>query len=451
MSASESSPTASESAAQTVQERPGGWFAGLKRFFWPPVRAHTELEDRLAWLVWLRWLMVAGQLLSLSLAARLMFIPWSLFPWLLGLSVGLAGFNLLACRSLHRRLPAARREVELLASLLLDLLVFLILLSLTHGIHNPFYPLIFAYALLGSVLLPAHLGWAYLFSLSVGLYLLNPVVYVFNTQLTYIRLSALVAWGIQLLVLLAVWLIAGSVSRRLLSWRQQAEKLQQQQHSLQKVHLLGALGAGVAHEFATPLNTLRLRLERLQRQHADSADLQVASKALAQCESRLRQMAALPTQASLLQTEPVLLLAYLETYLLDWQARHPQVRLHTELAIAAELTLQLPELALQQILDNLLSNAVEAMQGQGELQLTLKQNTAQVQLSLCDQGPGWPESVRQHVGEPFISTRSEGTGLGLYTVFMLVQSLGGNLQLSPNLPQGACIQICLPRHLPPAC
>lgn len=421
----------------------------------PPLRAADEISDRLSWLVWLRWLMVLGQVFSTLLAVRLLFVPRALLPVLLGLSALLALGNLLATRSLHRQaVPRQRREVELLGFLSLDLLVFLLLLSLTQGIHNPFYPLLFVYALLGAILLPARLGWGYLLTLAVGLYLLNPVVYVFNNQQTYVRLSALVGWLIQLGVLLASWGVANSVSRRLLAWRQQAEFLQQQQSSLQKIHLLGAMGAGMAHEFASPLNTLRLRLDRLERQAdslnaAQQQDLATARKALAQCESRLRQLAALPTAESLQQSQQVALQPLLQERLAHWQARAPQIAWSAELALSENDRLALPELALKQMLDNLLRNAIEAVKDQpaGRIVLWAGLRNGRFWLRCCDNGSGWPASVRRHLGEPFISTRAEGTGLGLYTVYMLTQSLNGQVTLSDHAPQGACLEICLP--LPP--
>lgn len=428
----------------------------LKQWLLPPLQAPDEISDRLAWLVWLRWLMVLGQVFSILLAVRLLFVPGALLPVLLGFSGLLVLGNLWSTRSLHQPdVPRQRREVELLGFLSLDLLVFLFLLSLTQGIHNPFYPLLFVYALLGAILLPAQLSWGYLLTLAVGLYLLNPVVYVFNNQQTYVRLSALVGWLIQLGVLLASWAVANSVSRRLLAWRQQAEFLRQQQSSLQKIHLLGAMGAGMAHEFASPLNTLRLRLDRLER-HAETLgtaqqqDLATARKALAQCESRLRQLAALPTAESLQSSQRVPLRSLLQARLQHWQQQAPQINWSIALALSDSDSLALPELALRQMLDNLLCNAVEAVKDQSEPQIGLRASLrgGHFWLRCCDNGPGWPDSVKAHLGEPFISTRTEGTGLGLYTVYMLTQSLNGRVTLSDHDPQGACLDICLPLPSP---
>ena len=65
-------------------------------------------------------------------------------------------------------------------------------------------------------------------------------------------------------------------------------------------------------------------------------------------------------------------------------------------------------------------------------------------LQLTDNGPGWPPNILKHLGEPFITTYKDGTGLGLYTVFMLAQSMSGELILTPSPNKGACATLCLP-------
>lgn len=426
------------------------WQRHLRTWCWPPAKALNEGEDRLAWLVMLRWGVVASQLLFTSLATQLLFVPRTLAPWLMLSSLGVALANSWLCRRLYQGgISETRRQRELLYSLLLDLVQFLVLMALTQGIHNPFYPFVFVYVVLGAVLLPTALSWVFLGVLAAGLYLLNPVVYVFSTQLTYVRISSLVAWLIQLGVVTAVWAIAGAVSRRQMSYRQALSALQTQQQHLQKLHLLGTLGAGVAHEFASPLNTLRLRLERLNRQLGHQLvdppeDLQVALRTLAQCEQRLHSLATLPTQQDLAKLEPVRVAPLVGQVLEKWRTQFPAVEVKLESQLPEQFSLQLPELLLKQALINLLDNAAQAMQGQGDIILQLKLHKQQFCLCLEDQGPGWPEVVLQHLGQPFVTTKASGTGLGLYSVFMLAQSLSGQLELSHPPTGGARIKLCLP-------
>ncbi len=424
---------------------------GLRGLLLPQL-SHDEGQDRLALLILLRWLVMIAQGLCLSVAFKLEFVS-KLHIWPLSMLVlGLGFANLVACLDFRR--GSSRPDVRLLFWLLVDWVQFLILLSLTQGIQNPFYPFIYVHAVLGCVLLPARLGWVFLALLGMGVYLLNPVVYVFNADRTFVRMSALVAWGIQFFVLAAVGGMAGWTARSLLNWRERAQHLQRRAHGLQRIHLLGALGAGVAHEFATPMNTAQLRLNRLRRQLGENEDLLSALQALAVCEARLRSLAALPRQADLDGLEPVILKPFLDQLLAAWQQRFPDVicRLENE-GFEPQTSLRLPELVLRQALGNLLDNAAQAMQARGELilRVALKSNSdedqASLQLEVEDRGPGVPDAVKRHLGEPFTTTRAEGTGLGLYTVYLLAEALGGSLKLSDAEPCGAKVSICLPLSL----
>lgn len=424
-------------------------FARLGAWLFPPLKLQDDGRDRLAWLALLRWLTVFGQLLCVTIAVRLEFVPLSLAPKLYGLIGSLALANLWACFRLQRgsgQLLRLSPEAELLGWLLIDWCQFLLMLTLNGGIDNPFYPLVFVHAVLGAALLPPSLSWLILGFLGLGLYLLNPVVYVFNTHQTFVRLSALVGWLIQFGVIGAAWGIAGSLSQRLLQFRNQAEKLRERQQQLQRVHLLGALGAGVAHEFATPMNTLRLRLERLRRK-ADSAadtDLEAALRALNQCENRLRQMAALPRPDDLARLEPLWLENYLQRLSDGWRQAWPEIEIAFALALPADYRQALPELVLKKALDNLLDNAAQAMNGRGRISIEARLLNRQLELSISDEGPGWPAAVRTHLGEPFVTTKAQGTGLGLYTVHLLTQTLGGRVELIDNPSGGARARICLP-------
>lgn len=432
----------------------------MQRYFIPPFGSHDENTDRLVWLVLLRWLMILGQITVVAVGTQLLFIPFAIAPWMILSSLGLGMVNAMVCKSLHHPLKKEWRETQLLGVLLLDMVHFLFFMALTQGIQNPFYPLIFVHVTLSAILLPTGYAWAYLTVMGAGIYVMNPVVYVFNEQGTYIRTSALVSWGIQMFVILANWMLAAAVSRHRLRYQQRWEKLQRQQMHLQKVHLLGALGAGVAHEFASPLNTLRLRLDRLYRKAPETliTDIQAARKALQQSEERLQALAALPTQADLQALTPIDPTAIILPLWEQWKAKHPRIQWTLAQQMPHSLQLTVPPLLLEHTVNNLIKNAVKALSSEcsdGEQEAVLSSNPPQIILqleqtnqTLClavhDNGPGWPDVILKHLGEPFLTTAADGTGLGLYTVFMLAQSMGGELKLIPHSPKGASARLCLP-------
>ena len=125
-------------------------------------------------------------------------------------------------------------------------------------------------------------------------------------------------------------------------------------------------------------------------------------------------------------------------------------------AVSAELPpLTLDRLALCEVLSNLLRNAVWAMEDtpitnrQISVESYLDEDAGQVQLHVRDRGRGVPPTLREKVFERGYSTRSGGSGWGLYICRHWIEKLGGRLEVTDNLPRGADFVITLPLT-PPA-
>jgi signal transduction histidine kinase len=101
---------------------------------------------------------------------------------------------------------------------------------------------------------------------------------------------------------------------------------------------------------------------------------------------------------------------------------------------------------LNQVWTNLIENAIDAMQGQGELRLRTfcEDNFAVVEIG--DSGCGIPAEIKPYICDPFFTTKGvgEGTGLGLNTVQTIVRKLGGSIQINSK-PGDTRFQVWLPR------
>jgi signal transduction histidine kinase len=106
---------------------------------------------------------------------------------------------------------------------------------------------------------------------------------------------------------------------------------------------------------------------------------------------------------------------------------------------------------LNQIWTNLLDNAIEAMQGKGELRVRTARELDRVLVEIQDTGPGIRPDVLPHIFEPFFTTKSvgEGTGLGLDTVCRIVRSHHGEIRVSSQ-PGDTRFQVHLPIVQPKA-
>jgi two-component system, sensor histidine kinase RegB len=413
-----------------------------------PTSDHSETDAKLAWLVLLRWLTVLVQMAAIGLASNLNLVLHTQVPVLAGLTGILALSNLIATQQLKQATAKTHTPAQLLFWMLLDWVLFLLPISLVSGVHNPFFPLIFLHVTLAAVLLPTGISLLFLIVVMVSVYLLNPVTYLWSHFGSYIQLSALLATAIESLILVTVWGFVHWVSLNLSHYRNKLNLLEQRQERLQRIQLLGALGAGVAHELATPLNTLGMRLQRLRRNCDETemlpTDLEMALQAQAQCENKLRNLASLPTAENLSHLQALPLEKVVSSLAQNWAKKNQYTGLALQIALPPDFEIPLPEMALEQALFNLLDNALQAAGSEKPIQLHLAYLNQRLMLEVRDLGPGWPVIVKQHLGEPFVTTRATGTGLGLYTVYLLAQALGGQLELAENHPQGACARLSLP-------
>src|SRR5262245_11712467 len=126
------------------------------------------------------------------------------------------------------------------------------------------------------------------------------------------------------------------------------------------------------------------------------------------------------------------------------------VCVRTELADGLPL-IQGDRVQLQQVMLNLIINAVEAMSGvsDGPRQLLIStgtSDTGDVRVAVRDSGPGLTPAALERLFEPFYTTKPGGLGLGLSICRSIIEAHGGRLWASANVPRGAIVQFMLPTH-----
>jgi C4-dicarboxylate-specific signal transduction histidine kinase len=122
-------------------------------------------------------------------------------------------------------------------------------------------------------------------------------------------------------------------------------------------------------------------------------------------------------------------------------------------SVRTQLTEGLPRvqgdrIQLQQVLLNLIINAIEAMRDLGEeereLLISSRNEPDGVSVELRDSGPGFAPETLEHVFEAFYTTKPGGLGMGLSICRSIIEAHGGRLWASANLPRGASFQFALP-------
>ena len=99
---------------------------------------------------------------------------------------------------------------------------------------------------------------------------------------------------------------------------------------------------------------------------------------------------------------------------------------------------------LEQVFNNLFANAVDAMNGRGNLSVSVRETGGSAVIIVSDSGAGIPRESIDKIFEPFFSTKDKGTGLGLAIVYNIIKKHGGDIAVESEEGKGAVFKITLP-------
>src|ERR1700739_2139574 len=235
------------------------------------------------------------------------------------------------------------------------------------------------------------------------------------------------------------------------------EKLRQLEADLahmNRVNMMGELAAALAHEIKQPITAAVTNagacLRFLQMERPDILEAREAASGTAGCATRaaeiIDRVRALFKKTAP-QWEPVNINELIREIALLLQN---EIKRHS-VAVHLGLAENLPEVMadrvqLQQVLMNLMLNAIEAMQGDsGHLEIISQQtDDGQLLIAVSDTGPGLPTEKADQIFDAFFPTKPQGTGMGLAISRSIVESHGGRLWASSNSGRGATFRFTLP-------
>lgn len=240
-----------------------------------------------------------------------------------------------------------------------------------------------------------------------------------------------------------------TLTRSLAGQRAAEERLREELRRSEQLAALGKLLAGLAHEIRNPLAGIRSTVQLWQRM-PDPAHIKGSADAVVQATGRLDDILtrllhfARTEHAERRPTQINELVAETST-LLEAQAHAQGVKLDCDLEPQLPLVPGSPA-SLRQVLLNLATNALQAMPDGGVLRFRTRYDkpTRMVEIIVADTGPGVSDKDREHLFEPFFTTRSEGTGLGLALCREIVGQHGGLIELAAQADPGATIRVLLP-------
>lgn len=230
------------------------------------------------------------------------------------------------------------------------------------------------------------------------------------------------------------------------------ERLLQRERRLQadRITSMRTMTAGLAHEIRNPLNAATLQLQLLDRRLRRAGDDPKLTEPIALAQHEINRLTELTNDFLAFARPPELQAAerdVAEIVRKVCELESPTAELRTvtltTIGATAPVVAYLDGGKLHQIVDNLVRNAVAAAPDHGHVSVELARTETGLSIIVTDDGPGVPTDALTRIYEPFYTTKSNGTGLGMSIVHSLVALHGGTISLTNGAP-GARFAVTLP-------
>ncbi len=371
-------------------------------------------------------------------------------------------------------------------SVLIKILLATLLLGHTGsiGINSDYWPIYFLPVVTAAVYFGplATLGWTALSSLTYCLYLI-PAVLIWDYEIPRSGYGIL---GIRILFLFLAAILFNrfaieirrqrdrfqEISETLAESNRQLQQAQAEVRRAERLAALGQLSAGLAHEIRNPLGIIKGSAETLQQKAGASHP--AVSELSGFISAEVNRLNGLVSRfldfarPSRLELKSVDIRAVVERALEIARQRYPQMNVTVERHFAEDLPPILADEQLcEQVFANLILNAYEAMgaadgageSGNGATATAMQEKPAKITVTLSaesrdglsgicaeieDTGAGISDEVREHIFNPFVSSKKTGVGLGLSIVAKIIDDHGGSIQVRSRPGRGACFWLFLP-------
>jgi two-component system sensor histidine kinase RegB len=354
------------------------------------------------------------------------------------------------------RRGASITPLELLGHLLVDVSLLVGLLWLTGGISNPLISYLLVLLAVSATLLPRLMviGFAmastalYTFFLLLDLSSDQQMAMSGDMQEMTFQLHLVGMWVIFVvsaaLITVFITRMAEGIRRRELTLAKAREEALRSEQLI----AIGTLAAGTAHALGTPLSTMSVLLSDLDELATENLgvpevkeDISVLRQQVTRCRNSLTQLTRYYHKDEGRSEQTIPISAFIEDVRDYLTNIHPRSNIQITLYNIDNKHLN-SDLSIKHALINIIENGIKA--AKDKVTLELRVSRADLTITIADDGPGIPAEVMENLGEPFISVRNQGMGLGIYLANASISRLGGSIEMRNRVEGGAVTRITLP-------
>ncbi len=224
--------------------------------------------------------------------------------------------------------------------------------------------------------------------------------------------------------------------------------MQNQLDRARRLAALGKMAAGIAHEIRNPLGTLRGFAQYFGAKADDDAAREYSALMIGEVDRLNESISSLlqfsrPREPDFSSVDPKALLDK-TVKLLEYDLKEKKIRLQKKIRCAQSI--EADEDLLLQVLLNLLKNALNASQKETTIKLSCQDDGDTIRITVADSGKGMNETEQSRMFDPFFTTRTAGTGLGLAVSHQIVEQHDGHFEIKSQPDRGTSITIVLPKQ-----
>ncbi|RMG70608.1 MAG: HAMP domain-containing protein, partial [Nitrospirae bacterium] len=231
------------------------------------------------------------------------------------------------------------------------------------------------------------------------------------------------------------------------------QRLREMQERLQHSERLASIGrftAGIAHELNNPIANIIGLLRLIDREIDDKSplkeDIKMVLSEAGRCGNIVRDLLVY-TRQSKPRMEPTNMLSLVnsivEVVRRGLDGKRVDIEVHCDID---EPIIHVDPVQMEQVVRNLLINAVQAIEGEGRVDVMIGRHADEFVIEVSDTGCGIKEEDRERIFYPFFSTKKagQGTGLGLTVCYSIVENHGGRIECKPRQERGTTFRVFLP-------